>query len=148
MTALEKIREWLKSFPKSNKIQGLNVDYYSTQPDNNSSIAPSGLQEISRKRDILGNVTVENQYNFNLEFVLVKSPGDDTGATENADWLLEFQEWVQEQSISRTVPVFGDEPHLETVKAQNGANTYADLDGNGIYTVLLSINFMKIYEVS
>ena len=147
MTALEKIREWLMTFPQISKLQGLNVDYYSAQPDN-SSIAPAGLQEISRKEDILGNIVVENQYSFSLEFVLMKSPGDDEGAAENADWLLAFQEWVQEQSIRRFVPTFGDVPKSETVKAQNGANTYADIEGTGIYTVLLSVNFTKIYEVT
>lgn len=143
MTDLARIRAWILTFPKIDRLNGLNVDYYSTQLDN-SSIAPSGLQEISRTEDILGNVTVKNQYNFSLEFVLTKSPGDDVGATENADWLLEFQTWVQEQSIRKLVPTFGDEPSSETVKAQNGANTYADLEGNGVYTVLLSINFKKI----
>ena len=145
MSALSKIREWLENFPQIGWVNELKVDYYSTTPDETSSIAPSGLQEISRTEDILGNVTVEN---FNLEFVLTKSPGDDVGATENADWLLQFQEWVQEQSIRRAVPVFGDEPARETVKAQNGANEYADLDGNGVYTVLLSVNFFKKYEVN
>lgn len=148
MSALSKIREWLENFPQIGWVNELKVDYYSTTPDETSSIAPSGLQEISRTEDILGNVIVENQYNFNLEFVLTKSPGDDVGATENADWLLQFQEWVQEQSIRRAVPVFGDEPARETVKAQNGANEYADLDGNGVYTVLLSVNFFKKYEVN
>ena len=147
MTALDKIREWLGTFPKSDRIQGLNVDYYSMQPDN-SSISPAGLQEISRREDILGNVTVENQYNFNLEFVLMKAPADDVAATENADWLLLFQEWVQEQSIRKLVPTFGDDPKTETVKAQNGSNEYADNEGIGVYSVLLSINFTKIYEVN
>ena len=147
MTDLAKVREWLQTFPQFNRLQGLKVDYYSTQLDN-SSIAPSGLQEISRTEDILGNVEVKNQYNFSLEFVLTKSPGDDVGAKENADWLLQFQQWVQEQSIRKLVPTFGDEPATETIKAQNGANTYADIEGNAVYTVLLSITFTKKYEVS
>ena len=147
MTDLAKVREWLQTFPQFKRQQGLKVDYYSTQLDN-SSIAPSGLQEISRTEDILGNVEVKNQYNFSLEFVLTKSPGDDVGAEENADWLLQFQRWVQEQSIRKLVPTFGDEPAMETIKAQNGANTYADIEGNAVYTVLLSITFTKKYEVS
>ena len=146
MSALSKIRTWLMSYPQIHKVAALNVDYYSEQPDN-SSLAPSGLVEVSRTEDILGNVTVENQYNFNLYFVFPKAPGDDKGATENADWLLAFQEWVQGQSIKRLVPSFGDDPKAETIKAQNGTNEYADIEGTGIYTVLLSINFIKKYEV-
>ncbi len=147
MSALNKVRKWLLTFPDIQKIKGLNVDYYSTSPET-SSIAPGGLQELSRKEDVLGNVIVESQYNFTLEFLMEKAIDDDTGATENADWLLSFQEWVQEQSIRHLVPKFGDDPKSETAKAENGVNEYADIEGNGIYTVQLSINFTKIYEVN
>lgn len=147
MSALEKIRKWLLTYPKIGQIQGLNVDYYSEKPDN-SSIAPSGLVEVSRKEDILGNITVQNQYNFMLYFVMAKAMDDDEGATENADWLIDFQEWVQEQSVLHKVPTFGDDPKSETIKAQNGTNDGISQDGTtGLYTVLLSIEFIKIYEV-
>ena len=147
MSALEKIRKWLLTYPEIGRLQGLRVDYYTTQPDN-GSIDPSGLVEVTRKEDILGNVTVENQYNFVLIFVLAKSPEDDKGATENADWLLDLQSWIQEQSIRRRVPTFGDLPHSETISAQNGKVDAADEEGTGLYSVQLSINFTKIYEVN
>ena len=146
MSDLEKVRTWLLSYPKIDRIQGLGVDYYSTQP-NNGSIDPSGLVEISRKTDIIGNTTVQNQYNFVLYFVLAKSPEDNEGATENADWLLDFQKWIQEQSIRRQAPTFGDEPLSETISAQNGKVDAADEEGTGVYSVQLSINFIKKYEV-
>lgn len=147
MSDLEKIRQWLLTYPGIGRLQGLKVDYYSAQPDN-GSIDPSGLIEISRKEDILGNTTVENQYNFALYFVLAKAPEDDEGAVENADWIMDFQRWVQEQSIRRLAPTFGDEPKSETIKAQNGKVEAADEEGTGIYMVQLSINFTKIYEVN
>jgi hypothetical protein len=147
MSDLEKIRQWLLKYPGIGRLQGLKVDYYSAQPDN-GSIDPSGLIEISRKEDILGNTTVENQYNFALYFVLAKAPEDDEGAAENADWLMDFQRWVQEQSIRRLAPIFGDEPKSETIKAQNGKVEAADEEGTGIYMVQLSINFTKFYEVN
>lgn len=147
MSDIEKIRNWLHQYPEINRIGALRVDYYTEQPDN-GSIDPSGLVEISRKSDILGNVTVENQYNFGLYFVLAKSPEDDAGATENADWLLDFQRWIQEQSIRRNVPVFGDVPESETITAQNGKVEAADEEGTGIYSVQLSVTFTKIYEVN
>lgn len=145
MSDLEKIRNWLHQYPDINRIGALRIDYYTERPDN-GSIDPSGLVEISRKSDILGNVTVENQYNFGLYFVLVKSPEDDAGAKENADWLLDFQRWIQEQSIRRNVPVFGDAPESETITAQHGKVEAADEEGTGIYSVQLSVNFTKIYE--
>lgn len=145
MSDLDKVRNWLLTFPEIDRIQGLGVDYYSAQP-NNGSIDPSGLVEISRKTDIIGNTTVENQYNFALYFVLAKSPEDDKGATENADWLLELQKWIQEQSIRKQAPIFGDDPDAETISAQNGKVDAADEEGTGVYSVLLSINFTKIYK--
>ena len=148
MSALDKIRNWILTYPKIGQIQGLNVDYYSEKPDN-SSIAPSGLVEINRKEDVLGNITVYNQYNFILYFIMAKAMDDDVVATENADWLIEFQEWVQEQSVLHKVPAFGDDPRTETIKAENGTNDGVSQDGTiGQYTVHLSINFTKKYEVN
>lgn len=147
MTDLEKVRQWLGTYPGIIPMKGLKVDYFSPNPDN-GSIDPSGLIEVSRTSDIMGNVTAENQYNFALYFVLLKSPGDDEGATDNATLLMDFQRWVQEQSIRKLVPAFGDDPDTETVKAQNGALYAADEEGTAIYMVQLSINFIKYYEVS
>lgn len=145
MTDIERVRNWLLTYPQIGRIKGLGVDYYSAQP-NNGSIDPSGLVEISRKEDILGNVTVGNQYNFVLYFVLAKSPEDDKGATDNADWLLDLQKWIQEQSIRKQAPIFGDDPETETISAQNGKVDAADEEGTGVYSVQLSINFTKIYK--
>lgn len=145
MTDLEKIRNWLSGYPGAAPVQKLKVDYYSPDPDN-GSIDPSGLVEISRTPDIMGGVTVENQYNFVLYFTLLKSPGDDTGATANADLLMDLQRWVQEQSLRGLAPVFGDDPDAETIKAQNGALYAANEEGVAIYTVQLSVNFIKYYE--
>lgn len=147
MSDLERIRKWVASYPGAERMRDLKVDYFSQNPDN-GSIDPSGVVEVSRSEDILGNVTVENQYNFALYFVFLKDPGDDQGATDNATWLMDFQRWVQEQSIRKLVPTFGDEPAQETVKAQNGALYAADEEGSAIYTVQLSINFIKNYEVN
>ena len=147
MTDLEKIRNWLSGYTGSIPVQQMRVDYYAPNPDN-GSIDPSGLVEISRKEDIMGNVTAQNQLNFALYFVLVKSPDDDSIATENAALLMDLQKWIQEQSIRKLAPAFGDVPEQESIKAQNGALYAANRDGVGIYTVQLSINYTKIYEVT
>lgn len=146
MTDLEKIREWIAAYPGTDRLRSLQVDYYDAVPDN-GNIAPSGLVEISRTEDILGNVTVENQYNFGLYYVLAKAPGDDAGSAENADWIMGLQNWVQEQSIRHLAPTFGDEPRKEVIKAQNGGIIAADEEGTATYMVQLSINFTKNYEV-
>ena len=146
MTDLERVRQWLGAYPGTAAMLELKVDYFEPNPSN-GSIAPGGLVEISRKEDILGNVTVENQYNFALYFLMCKSPGDDEGAKRNADLLMDFQTWVQGQSVRRLVPVFGDEPTKETVKAQNGTIIEASSEGVALYMVQLAINFIKHYEV-
>ena len=147
MSDLEKIRKWVLTYPDADRMRDMKVDYFSQNPDN-GSIDPSGVVEVSRAEDIVGNITVENQYNFALYFVFLKDPGDDQGATDNATWLMDFQRWVQEQSIRKQGPTFGDEPAKETIKAQNGALYAADEEGSAIYTVQISINFIKHYEVN
>ena len=103
--------------------------------------------EISRSEDILGNVTVRNQYNFGLHFVPPKAPGDDVGATINADWLMDFQRWVQEQSVRGIAPSGNHEPHRESLKAQTVCVYDADGGGAAVYMVTLSAEFTMKYEV-
>lgn len=145
MTALEKVREWLKTYPGYKQLKELTVDATDPQPSN-GSVAPTGLVEVSRTSDILGNVTVTNQLNFTLYFVFAKAPDDDVGAEENAQWLMDFQDWVQAQSVTGKAPVFGDDRRMESVKAQNGTLYGADTDGCAVYSVQLSAQYIKRYE--
>lgn len=145
MTAIEKIRDFVKSYPGAEAIQGFHIDYTDQIPFN-GGVFPSGLVEVSRARDILGNTAVTNQYNFGLYYVFEKSPGDDAGAAENADWVMDFQEWVQKQSISGKAPTFGDEPNRETITAQNGVLYSADEEGTAMYMVQLTVQFKKYFR--
>ena len=144
MTDLEKLRAWIKTYPKHSVIADFQVDFVDQIPGG-GSIAPSGLVEISRKPDILGDTTVENQYNFGLYYVFAKAPDDDTGASYNAEWLMDFQRWVQEQSVLGLAPTFGDEPREERIQAQNGVLYAADEEGTALYMVQLSVRFTKYY---
>lgn len=146
MSDLEKFRSWLLTWQGTDRLRVLNVDYYETEPDN-GSIDPSGLVEVDRKEDILGNVIVENQMNFALYCSFTKSPDDNDVATQNAVWLMELQKWIQEQSIRKQTPVFGDIPAQETIKAQNGSVDSASPEGTALYKVLISVNYFKKYEV-
>lgn len=145
MTAIEKIRDFVKRYPGADIFRDFHVDYTDQIPCN-GGVFPSGLVEISRRRDILGNTTVINQYNFGLYYVFEKSPGDDVGAAENADWVMDFQEWVQKQSISGNAPIFGDEPNSETITAQNGVLYGADEEGTAMYMVQLTVQFKKYFR--
>lgn len=142
MSDIEKVRKWIATFPDHQKLEGFCIDYTDAVP-NNGGLFPSGLMEISRKTDIFGNVTVENQYNFGLYYVFLKSPGDDEGASVNADWVMDFQKWVQDQSIRGLAPTFGDDPANERIQAQNGVLYQASEEGTATYMVQLSVKFTK-----
>lgn len=142
MTALQKIREWITTFPQYSELREFSVDFTAAEPGN-GGIMPGGVAELSRKRDIWGNVTVTNQYNFTLWFVFEKAQDDDEGAEKNAQFLMDFQNWVQQQSATGRAPTFGDAPRTESITAQNGALYGTDAEGTALYTVQLTAEFIK-----
>ena len=146
MTALEKMVNWIKTYPGYDILGDFQIDY-TDHVANVGSLAPSGMVEIDRRTDIHGNVTVTKQYNFGLYCVFEKAPGDNVGATINADWIMDFQDWAQEQSLTGQAPVFGDVPHEERITAQNGMLFDIPTDGTATYMVQLSVRFIKKYEV-
>ena len=143
-TALEKMRGFVESYPNADVLGELSIDYTDNVP-NNGGLFPSGLVEINRRRDLLGNVTVVNQYNFALYTVFEKSADEDAGATLNAEWLMDFQQWVQAMSVTRQAPVFGDEPRMEQIVAQNGTIYSAEDEGTAMYVIQISATFTKYF---
>lgn len=146
MTALEKMVSWIKTYPGYDLLGDFQIDYTDHVP-NVGSLAPSGLVEVDRRQDIFGNATVTNQYNFGLYCVFEKAPDDNAGATINADWIMDFQEWAQEQSLTGLAPVFGDVPQMEQITAQNGMLFAIPADGTATYMVQMSVRFKKKFEV-
>ena len=143
---LDRLKAWLLTFPGAAQLGQLQVDYTSSLPGC-FGVFPAGLVEVGRTEDLIGNVTVENQYNFALYLVFEKAPGDDAGATVNADWVMEFQRWVQRESIAHSAPTFGDvDLRRETISAQNGALYSADAEGLGMYLIRLSATFRNYYS--
>lgn len=140
MTDLEKLKTWLETY--EGFPEGYSIDFTSNIPSN-AGIFPSGMIELSRSRDILGNVTVRNQYNFGIYWVFTKSPYDDEGSAFNAEFVMDFQKWVQMQSARGLAPSFGDIPRKETIQASNGSLYAADEEGTGTYMVQLAITFYK-----
>lgn len=142
MTPIETIKNWIATYPGHNILSEFSVDYTDQIPAN-GGIFPAGLTEVSRTQDVTGDTLVQNQYNFGLYYVFEKSPGDDEGAEINADWIMDFQEWVQEQSITGQCPKFGD--RTTEIKAQNGSMYDANAEGLATYMVQLSVSFEKTY---
>lgn len=142
MTALEKMRAFVEAYPDFDILGELSIDYTDQVP-NNGGLFPNGLVEISRRHDIVGNVTVTNQYNFALYAVMAKSPDENDGAAYNAEWLMDFQQWAQRMSATRQAPVFGDEPRMEQITAQNGTIFSAEEEGTATYAIQISVVFEK-----
>ncbi len=145
-TDLARMRAWIATFPGFDILGSFQCDYTDQIPPG-GGLFPAGLVEISRTEDILGNVTAVNQYNFGLYYTFEKAPGDDGGATRNADWIMEFQRWVQEQSAQGLAPRFGNAGAREEIRAQNGALYDAQDEGTATYMVAVSVQFTQFYEV-
>jgi hypothetical protein len=139
------MRAFVASYPDADILSTLAIDYTDQVPDM-GGIFPQGLVEVSRVTDLLGNVTVTNQLNFALYTVLTKAPEDDVGATYNAEWVLDFQQWVQCQSVTHQAPTFGDEPWSESITAQNGEIYSSPTDGVAIYAIQISVMYTKRFR--
>lgn len=138
-TPLDVVREWIATYPGHDILSEFQCDYTDQIPSS-GGIFPSGLLEVSREKYIRGSFKVENQLNFGLYYVFLKAPGDDVTATVNADWVMDFQRWVQETDP----PKFGDRT-LSAV-AQNGALYSSDEEGTATYMIQLSINYEKFIK--
>ncbi len=60
---------------------------------------------------------------------------------------MDFQKWVQEQSVLGLAPKFGNTGEKEKAAAQNGVLYDANEEGVATYMVQLSFNFKTFYEV-
>lgn len=139
MNHLEMLRQWLLTYPNWGESGPLYVDYTDCVPG--AGLFPAGLEELSRQEDVLGNVTVKCRYHFALYRV---SAAQEDRAGE-AQWLLGFQQWVQQQSVAGLAPQFGDVPGAERLRAQKGKLKEASQTGLATYVVTLIADFTKIY---
>lgn len=132
---LEKLISWLKTFPLWEDT--LTVDY-NRGTIGSAGLYPGGVEEIERREDILGNVTVRNRAHFDLTRVTTGQQD----SYDNAAWLLAFQDWVQTQSRKGLAPVFGSEPAREVIRAKQGKLKTASQTGTGTYTVHLTADYV------
>lgn len=134
---LEILMQWLQTFPEWEDT--LQLDYADVVPGN-AGLYPRGITELSRREDVLGNVSVHLRCGFQLR--RVAGIGE-----ENARWLLNFQNWVARQDALGLCPKFGDEPKTEHIRAFDGKLDGHAQVGSVCYTVQLSVEFTKFYEV-
>lgn len=133
---LESLAKWLRTFPEWE--DSIRIDYVDAAPGS-TGLYPKGLTELSRREDVLGNLTVRCRY----DFLLRKMAGQ---SEENARWLLDFQTWVMEQDRLGLAPKFGDDPKNEKIRAFEGQLQSNSQVGSAMYTVRISAEFTKIYR--
>lgn len=144
MTDLEKVRQWVKGF--GGLPDNFQIDFTNEIPQN-AGLFPTGQMELSRMGDLLGNTWIINQYNFGLYAVFDKPDDIDEISAQNAEWVMNFQKWVQERSARGAAPTFGNyNTDEEIIKAQNGLFYGSKADGVGIYMVSLTATFTNYYE--
>lgn len=141
MTALEKMKEWIATYPGYDILGNFYVDFTDQMPSN-GGIYPAGVVELSRTRSILDEIKIVNQINFSIYTVFSKAPQDDGSASFNAEWVADFQLWAQEQSVLGKAPIFGDVPRDEIIMAQNGVMFEADKT-LATYMVQISVQYTK-----
>lgn len=139
MTVLDKVRQWLSTYPKWD--EKMYIDYTDPSPGN-TGVFPQGVQELSRRQDVVGNVTVENR----LSFTLLRITAGQQDGQQQAAWLMEFQDWVQQQSAAGKAPIFGDVQSKEKLWAEQGKLKAVNQAGTARYTVRLIAQFTKKYE--
>lgn len=136
MDVLEKVRQWLITYPEWETGNLLYLDFTDGVPGN-SGLYPQGLEIASRKENVLGQVTLHCRYHFTL--YRVGRTADD-GA--DARWLLGFQDWVLQQSAAGLAPRFGDEPGLERIRAEQG-KLREKQPATDVYAVNLTAEFVR-----
>lgn len=136
MTELKILQTWLQTFPLWEG--SLTVDVTEAVPGG-MGLYPKGLQELSRREDVLGNLTVRYRWSFSLH------RGQAAQTQENAQWLMELQKWAAQQCRQGLTPRFGDIPAEERLRICEGSLTQRREGGSG-YTALLTADFTKIFR--
>ena len=133
---LETVKTWLQTYPGWEGT--LEFDYVDSFPGN-SGLYPRGIREVSSREDVLGNKKIR----YSCDFLLRRSVAS---SEENAQWLLEFQQWVTHQDATGLAPKFGDEPKTERIRAFEGRLDSHKQVGSALYTVQLTVEFTKLYR--
>lgn len=142
MTELMRMRQWLLTYPRWDAGGLLFIDYTDGVPGG-SGLFPTGYQELGRRTDVLGNRRIDGALHFAL-YRIVRTPEDQEA---NAQWLMEFQQWVRKESAEGRAPHFGDDPAREQLRAEQGRYLRRADAQSGIYAVEITAEFTKYYEV-
>lgn len=137
MEILEKLKFWLQTFPQWGEAQLLVDD--TAAESVSCGLFPIGVEELSRKEDLLGNKSVQCRQTFLLRRIAQRQE-------EAAAWLMEFQAWVGQQSQKKAAPIFGDVPEKEWIRAEKGRLAAVTQTGTATYEIRIVCEYTKIFE--
>ena len=133
---LDTMKQWLQTFPD---WEGDLQLAYADQVPGNAGLYPRGMTQLSRREDVLGNVTVRWGCNFLLRRWAA-------AREDNARWLLRLQQWIAQQEQLGLTPKFGDDPASERMRAFEGKLDQHSQTGSALYTLQLQAEYTKIYR--
>ncbi len=137
----ETLRTWLCTCPYLQNMDAPEIDFVGVTPGN-TGLYPIGLEERGRQEDVLGNVTVQYIQKFLVYLVTCPNPGE----VEPGRQILEFQQWVGQQSARGLAPVFGDVPDGDKILAEKGKLVSVSKTGICKYQVQLTVQYVKKFE--
>ena len=137
MEILEKMQTWLMSYPGWGDRE-LCIDTTQAEPGS-CGLFPAGLEQVNRRENVLGNVAEVWRCHFILRRIALRQEAA-------AAWLLDFQDWVRNQSLQGLSPRFGDVPSQERIRAEKGKLLSVSQTGTGTYELKLTAEYMKENE--
>lgn len=128
-------------------IQNIDTQKFSTDEPPGTSVEYNGSVVVSRMTFVVGSFEQERQ--MNLTLWLARQSNDNVYRTETADFLSNFEEWVDYCQSRGTTPKFGDEPDSEIMWAENGMyfSEWDEEKKASLYMVQLHIQYKKYYEM-
>ena len=117
MEQLEEVKSYLMGFPGWGDVL-LSVDTTASEPGS-CGLFPLGTEEISRREDVLGNVTLGLRQTYALRRVAPRGE-------EAALFMASLAEWIRSQpapNLGINTRVRGEKGRLASV-GQTGAATY------------------------
>ena len=127
------LKNWLKTFPGWPDAPFLTD---TTVPDSLGAF-PRGLEVVQQQRDILGGCRQVCRLTLELGRVC---PQDEAAA----QWLMELQSWVLEQTALGLAPRLGEDP--QRIFLEKGSLHAPRGAGDALYTARLTAEFTKTYE--
>jgi hypothetical protein len=145
MSKIKQMREFIATCPHLNVLaDNIHVDWTADKPTN-YGIMPTGETIVSRKSNVIGDVTYHKQYNCSIFARFTTA--NDAMRIENCDFFDDFTEWLEEQDTNGTPPRFSDEEfiHEEYITAQSGFLYEMEKSGDrGTYQIQVQVNYKII----